>query len=47
MPGGESVRTRDFPLDTNMAVSGAVLRFRDAAGTTWMRRLDGGLVEQQ
>lgn len=47
MPGTESVHNRDFPLDTNMAVSGAVLRFRDAAGTTWMRRLDGGLVEQQ
>ena len=47
MPGGESVHYRDFPDDTNMAVSGAVLTFRDAAGTTWMRRLDGGLVEQQ
>lgn len=46
MPGGKSVHYREFPDDTNMAVSGAVLRFRDAAGTTWMRRLDGGLVEQ-
>jgi hypothetical protein len=29
-----------------MAVRGAVLRFLDAAGTSWLRRLDGGLVEQ-
>jgi hypothetical protein len=47
MPGSESVHCRDFPEDTNMVIGGAVLRFRDAAGTTWMRRLDGGLVQQQ
>lgn len=46
MPGSEAESTRDFPLDTNMAVSGAVLRFRDAAGVRWIRRPDGGLVEQ-
>ncbi len=47
MPGGDITRGRDFPPDTNMAVSGAVLRFRDAAGITWMRRPDGGLTEPQ
>lgn len=47
MPGTQTERSRDFPLDTNMAVSGAVLGFRDSAGITWMRRLDGGLTEQQ
>jgi hypothetical protein len=29
-----------------MDVSGTILRFRDAAGVKWMRRPDGGLVEQ-
>jgi hypothetical protein len=47
MPGSSTDRSRDFPPGTNMAVSGAVLRFRDAAGITWMRRPDGGLTEQQ
>jgi hypothetical protein len=37
---------RDFPPGVNLAVSGAVLRFRDAAGVIWMRRPDGGLTEQ-
>lgn len=46
MPGGEAERVREFPLDTSMGVSGAVLRFRDAAGVIWMRRPDGGLTEQ-
>ncbi len=47
MPGDEMKRTRRFSLDTNMAVSGAIFMFRDAAGVTWIRRPDGGLVEQQ
>jgi hypothetical protein len=47
MPGAQAEHLRVFPLDTNMAVSGAVLRFRDAAGVIWMRRPDGGLTEQQ
>ena len=46
MPGAGITAARDFPHDTNMAVSGAVLRFRDAAGITWIRRPDGGLTEQ-
>jgi hypothetical protein len=46
MPGKESDTSHDFPLDTNMDVSGAILRFRDAAGVKWIRRPDGGLVEQ-
>lgn len=46
MPGANTSSSRDFPRDTNMAVSGAVLRFRDAAGVIWMRRPDGGLTEQ-
>ena len=47
MPGSEIKRTRRFPLGTNMPVSGAVLWFRDAAGVIWMRRPDGGLLEQR
>jgi hypothetical protein len=47
MPGSEEKRIRRFPLDTNVAVSGAILMFRDAAGVKWIRRPDGGLVEQQ
>jgi hypothetical protein len=47
MPGVEISKVRDFPPGTNMAASGAVLSFRDAAGMTWIRRPDGGLVEQQ
>jgi hypothetical protein len=47
MPGKDADCERDFPLDTNMDVSGAILRFRDAAGLKWIRRPDGGLVEQQ
>jgi hypothetical protein len=47
MPSGEIKRIRRFPLDTNMDVSGAILMFRDAAGVRWIRRPDGGLVEQQ
>jgi cbb3-type cytochrome oxidase subunit 3 len=47
MPGSKAGHTREFPLDTNMDDSGANLRFRDAAGIMWIRRLDGGLEEQQ
>lgn len=47
MPGEREEKSRDFPSEANMAVSGAILRFRDAAGVTWIRRPDGGLVEQQ
>jgi hypothetical protein len=47
MPGVEISKVRDFPPGTNMAASGAVLSFRDAAGMTWIRRPDGGLVERQ
>ncbi len=47
MPGVETNRTRDFPPGTNIAVSGAVVIFRDGAGVTWIRRPDGGLTEQR
>jgi hypothetical protein len=47
MPGEREEKSRDFPSDTKMAVSGAILRFRDAAGVRWIRRTDGGLIEQQ
>ena len=40
--GGLPVKT-DHPR----AVSGAILMFRDAANVRWIRRPDGGLVEQQ
>jgi hypothetical protein len=42
----QSQKSRDFPSETNMAVSGAILRFRDSAGVRWIRRPDGGLSEQ-
>ena len=47
MPGEREEKSRDFPSDTNMAVSGAILRFRDAAGVKWIYRPDGRLVEWQ
>jgi hypothetical protein len=47
MPGDEEVSVREFPPGTNLAASGAVLRFRDAAGVTWMLRPGVGLTEQQ
>jgi hypothetical protein len=47
MPDVEISKMRDFPPGTNMAAGGAILRFRDAAGAWWIRRPDGGLVEQQ
>ncbi len=47
MPGAEFRTVRAFPPRTNLDASGAVLRFRDAAGITWMLRPDGGLTEQQ
>jgi hypothetical protein len=47
MPGEREEKSRDFPPDTNMAVSGAILRFRDASGVKWIRRPDGRLVERQ
>jgi hypothetical protein len=46
MPATEIARTREFSRDTNMDVSGAVLRFTDAAGVRWVRRPDGYLGEQ-
>lgn len=46
MPGEREEKSRDFPGETNMAVSGAILRFRDAAGVRWIRRPDGRLREQ-
>jgi hypothetical protein len=47
LPDSRGERRRGFPAGTNMEVSGAVLSFRDAAGTVWMRRPDGGLTEQE
>lgn len=46
LPGATHTSTRDFPPGTNLEVSGAVLRFRDAAGIKWIRRPDGYLGEQ-
>ncbi len=46
MPGEREEKSRDFPGETDMAVSGAILRFRDSAGVRWIRRPDGGLSEQ-
>jgi hypothetical protein len=44
MPGKKTDTSHDFPLDTNMAVSGAILTFRDAAGVNWIRTADGSLM---
>ena len=46
MPDSETFSDREFPDDSNMDACGAILRFRDAAGIKWIRRPDGGLVEQ-
>jgi hypothetical protein len=47
LPGATHNITRDFASDANLGVSGAVLHFRDAAGTTWTRRPDGYLGQHQ
>lgn len=39
-----NVYRRDFPPGTDLADSGAVLTFRDAAGVNWIRTEDGGLM---
>jgi hypothetical protein len=46
LPGDSVKSARAFPPDTNMEVSGAILRFQDAAETRWIRRKDGYLGEQ-
>ncbi len=45
LPGVVAKATRQFPEDTNFDVSGAIVRFTDAAGVRWMRRPDGKLIE--
>ena len=47
MPKVQAARDREFPDDSNMTVCGAILGFQDAAGVKWIRRPDGGLVEQE
>jgi hypothetical protein len=46
IPATEAVRKRTFPPDCDLERCGAVILFRDAAGTTWLRRPDGDLQEQ-
>lgn len=36
MPGADETQVREYPPDTNMDVSGAILRFTDAAGVKWI-----------
>jgi hypothetical protein len=45
LPDAESSRTREFPYGVDMNISGAVVRFTDAAGVRWLRRPDGYLNE--
>jgi hypothetical protein len=45
MPDSEVQTSREFPEDTNFDRSGAIVRFRDAAGVRWVRRPDGVLSE--
>lgn len=47
LPGATHTSKRNFPPGAILETGGAVLRFRDAAGATWMRRPDGGLTEQE
>jgi hypothetical protein len=47
MPGDGTSKERVPPLRTNLEVSGAVVRFTDATGITWLRRPDGELFEQR
>jgi hypothetical protein len=44
-PGQIAGKIHDFPDHTNMDATDTVLRFRDAAGVRWRRRLDGSLTE--
>ena len=46
LPRATHTSRRDFPPGSNLEACGAVLRFRDAAGTKWVRRPDGYLAEQ-
>lgn len=46
LPGAEHPSRREFPPGTDLDSCWAVLRFRDAAGTAWERKPDGGLAEQ-
>jgi len=46
LPGTEYPSRREFPSDTDLSASGAVLRFRDAAGAKWVRKPDGDLADQ-
>jgi hypothetical protein len=46
IPGAYEWRQRQFPTDADLEQCGAVVAFRDAAGTRWMRRADGDLHEQ-
>ena len=45
MPDSDVQTSREFPEDTNFDVSGAIVRFHDAAGVRWVRRPDSGLSE--
>jgi hypothetical protein len=46
IPGADTERERQFPADADLEQCGAVVVFRDAAGTRWLRRPDGDLQEQ-
>jgi hypothetical protein len=51
MPGDTKEFRRPLPAglpdSIDRSLFGAALRFRDAAGITWIRTPDGGLTEQQ
>jgi hypothetical protein len=46
IPQAEASRDRRFPQDSDLDRCGALVMFRDAAGTMWLRRPDGDLQEQ-
>jgi hypothetical protein len=46
MPGQVDTRQRNFPDGTIIEHGDAVVRFTDAAGVRWLRRTDGGLIEE-
>ena len=45
IPGADKESERQFPADADLNRCGAVVMFRDAASTTWLRRPDGDLQE--
>jgi hypothetical protein len=46
LPGEAIVGAGRYPAGTNPAKMNVILKFRDAAGVTWIRTQEGALIEQ-